>query len=266
MKKSYSNATHNQHKITHKIKSKIPHKTTAKNRSFFNAIFTIFAFFAFAMTSINALDETKSSPLKKDINAIHTTLKSNIDTIRSRLHITLEAENRGFAKATYSVMEYEHFYHKFKEKNENMHEISKSRNKILRHFINTAKEVANAYSVGDEFVAFEAEISLITEGFLSQVAQAKAELDKHDFGKNLSPKSPNKDSASQKSSAKSSENTIKNPKSSTATNAQKQSLYQEKIGYILAEFENEYMGLVSDAYDEFSVKVKAHFDKNKTAK
>ncbi|MGX2971960.1 hypothetical protein [Helicobacter sp. T3_23-1059] len=262
MKKATTNTT----QITHKIKRKIPHKTTAINSAFFNAIFTILAFIAFATSSTNALDNAKSSQLKKDINTIQNTLKSNIDTISTRLHITLEAENKGFAKATYSAMEYEHFYHKFKEKNANMHEISKSRNKIMLHFINTAKEVANAYSVADEFVAFEEGVSIITEAFLAKIAQSKAKLDKHEFGNNLPTKSSTKDSVKSLPTPKTQENTLPSPKSNTATDAQKQSLYQEKIGYILAEFENEYMGLVSDAYSEFSSKIKAHFDKNKTTK
>ena len=261
MKKATTNTT----QITHKIKRKIPHKTTAINSAFFNAFFTLFAFVAFMISSTNALDNAKSSQLKEDINTIQSTLKSNIDTIITRLHITLEAENKGFAKATYSTMEYEHFYHKFKEKNENMHEISKSRNKIMLHFINTAKEVANAHSVADEFVAFEEWVSIITEAFLAKIAHSKAKLDKHEFGKNLSPKSSTKDPV-KSSPTKTQENTLPSPKSNTATDAQKQSLYQEKIGYILAEFENEYMGLISDAYSEFSSKIKAHFEKNKTDK
>ena len=253
-------------KITHKFKHKIPHKTTTINSAFINSIFTLFAFIAFAISSTKALDEAKSNQLKEDINAIHSTLKSHIDTIQSRLHITLEAESKGFAKATYSPMEYEHFYNKFKEKNENMHEIAKSRNKIMRHFIDTAKEVANTYSVADEFVAFEAGVSYIVGAFLSQVAHTKTKLDKHEFGKNLQSKSSAKDFATSSPHAKTQQEKAINPKSSTATDAQKQSLYQEKIGYILAEFENEYMGLVSDAYSEFSDKVKAYFGKNKMTK
>lgn len=212
-------------------------------------------------------ENEKSHQLQKQAHEIQSAFEARIKSLDTILKVILKAEQKNKSKTEYLTNSgYEHFYNKFKEKNENMHEIAKSRNKIMRHFIDTAKEVANTYSVADEFVAFEAGVSYIVGAFLSQVAHTKTKLDKHEFGKNLQSKSSAKDFATSSPHAKTQQEKATNPKSNTATDAQKQSLYQEKIGYILAEFENEYMGLVSDAYSEFSDKVKAHFGKNKMAK
>ena len=99
-----------------------------------------------------------------------------------------------------------------------MKEIEKWHNETMQQTKTKARESAQRYGILSDFGAFEASLVKISAPFLAKLEQAKKEI---------------------------------------TSNEEQESIYREKMGWILQEFENEHTEIVAGAYDAFSEKIEA---------
>ena len=180
-----------------------------------------------SLASLQALTTEQSAQIQKHkrdqtqkyIQDIQNAFKSRISSLESILKVILKAEQKNRSKTDNLIGSgYEHFYSKFKDKNENMKEIEKWHNETMQTTKTKAKESAQKYGAVSDFGAFEAALAKISSPFLAKLEQAKKELQSSD---------------------------------------EQESIYREKMGWILQEFENEHTEIMAGAYDAFSEKIEA---------
>lgn len=180
-----------------------------------------------SLASLQALTTEQSAQIQKHkqdqtqkyIQDIQNAFKSRISSLESILKVILKAEQKNRSKTDNLIGSgYEHFYSKFKDKNENMKEIEKWHNETMQQTKTNARESAQKYGIISDFGAFEAALAKISSPFLAKLEQAKKELQ---------------------------------------SSQEQESIYREKMGWILQEFENEHTEIMADAYDAFSEKIEA---------
>lgn len=180
-----------------------------------------------SLASLQALTTEQSAQIQKHkqdqtqkyIQDIQNAFKSRISSLESILKVILKAEQKNRSKTDNLIGSgYEHFYSKFKDKNENMKEIEKWHNETMQQTKTKARESAQKYGIISDFGAFEAALAKISSPFLAKLEQAKKELQ---------------------------------------SSQEQESIYREKMGWILQEFENEHTEIMAGAYDAFSEKIEA---------
>ncbi|ETD24751.1 hypothetical protein [Helicobacter macacae] len=180
-----------------------------------------------SLASLQALTTEQSAQIQKHkqdqtqkyIQDIQNAFKSRISSLESILKVILKAEQKNRSKTDNLIGSgYEHFYSKFKDKNENMKEIEKWHNETMQQTKTKARESAQKYGIISDFGAFEAALAKISSPFLAKLEEAKKELQ---------------------------------------SSQEQESIYREKMGWILQEFENEHTEIMAGAYDAFSEKIEA---------
>ncbi|MGX3045862.1 hypothetical protein [Helicobacter sp. T3_23-1056] len=165
-------------------------------------------------------ENEQSHHLQKQIHEIQHAFKSRIESLDTILKVILKAEQKNKSKTEYLTSSgYEHFYNKFKEKNENMSEISKWHDKNMQEIRQNTVDSAKSSGLASEINTFEANLNKISSPFLTRLQNAKTELKTKD--------------------------------------AQK-SVYKEKMEWILTEFDNEYAEVLAAAYSAFAEKILAN--------
>ena len=180
-----------------------------------------------SLASLQALTTEQSAQIQKHkqdqtqkyIQDIQNAFKSRISSLESILKVILKAQQKNRSKTDNLIGSgYEHFYSKFKDKNENMKEIEKWHNETMQQTKTNARESAQKYGIISDFGAFETALAKISSPFLAKLEQAKKELQ---------------------------------------SSQEQESIYREKMGWILQEFENEHTEIMAGAYDAFSEKIEA---------
>lgn len=180
-----------------------------------------------SLASLQALTTEQSAQIQKHkqdqtqkyIQDIQNAFKSRINSLESILKVILKAEQKNRSKTDNLIGSgYEHFYSKFKDKNENMKEIEKWHNETMQQTKTKARASAQKYGSIRDFDAFEVSLAKISSPFLAKLEQAKKEL---------------------------------------KSGEEQESIYREKMGWILQEFENEHTEIMAGAYDAFSEKIEA---------
>lgn len=173
------------------------------------------AFVAFALSVQGIKAGEQSSQIKEQIKHIQAQFQSKIQKLESSLKITLEAERKAKDK-TQAIQGsgYEHFHKQFREKNERIKDLHKHHNSNMQDNLTKAKDFAKEHNLSQEFSEFQSYILEISKSFLDKVKQKRAEI-------------------------------------RLSSNPKEKSIYKEKTQYILEEFENEHIDLISDAYSAF---------------
>lgn len=196
-------------------KMKIKNQTMQKfiYASNFSRFMVAFVAFALSVQGIKAGEQ--SSQIKEQIKHIQAQFQSKIQKLESSLKITLEAERKAKDK-TQAIQGsgYEHFHKQFREKNERIKDLHKHHNSNMQDNLTKAKDFAKEHNLSQEFSEFQSYILEISKSFLDKVKQKRAEI-------------------------------------RLSSNPKEKSIYKEKTQYILAEFENEHIDLISDAYSAF---------------
>lgn len=160
--------------------------------------------------------------IQQQIQQIQNNFAIKINNLENRLKITIEAERRNKDKTkSLSGPDYDILYRRFEDKKEHIKEMEKYHSINAQNIAKKTKDSAKEWGLEKEFSAFELSLSKSASAFVAQIAEYKKRLE-----------------------------TLSKTQNSSKAN----SVYKEKMEWIVREFDNEYEDILLDTYDTFITK------------